>query len=277
MRTSVLARSWLSKLVLYLIIALFLIFFLFPIFWLFLSSLKTHYQTLVIPPKLLFTPSFEAYKKLIMGGMLKSFKNSLLIAGIDIILALVLSIPVAYSLARFKSKFNEHVGFWFLSVRMAPAFGVIVPMYIVIRSLGLLDTIFAVNVAHLLINLPFAIWLLKGYFEELPVEIEESALIDGATYLQVLLRVVLPMSMPMVISVAILTFMFSWNEFLFAFVLTSNQGVTVPVLVASLAGTMSFDWPLMCAVSIGAMVPAFIFVFFIQRYIVRGLTLGAIK
>ena len=277
MRTSVLARSWLSKLVLYIIIALFLIFFLFPIFWLFLSSLKTHYQTLVIPPKLLFTPSVEAYKKLIMGGMLKSFKNSLLIAGIDIILALVLSIPVAYSLARFKSKFNENVGFWFLSVRMAPAFGVIVPMYIVIRSLRILDTIFAVNVAHLLINLPFAIWLLKGYFEELPVEVEESALIDGATYVQVLLRVVLPTSMPMVVSVAILTFMFSWNEFLFAFVLTSSRGVTVPVLVASLAGTMAFDWPLICAVSIGAMIPAFIFVFFIQRYIVRGLTLGAIK
>jgi ABC-type glycerol-3-phosphate transport system permease component len=277
MRTSVLARSWLSRLILYIIIVLFLVFFLFPILWLFLSSLKTHYQTLVIPPKLIFSPSAEAYRKIITGGMLKSFKNSLLIAGVDIILALVLSIPAAYSLARFKSKLNENIGFWFLSVRMAPAFGVIVPIYIVIRTLRILDTTFAVNVAHLLINLPFAIWLLKGYFEELPVEVEESALIDGATYFQVLIRVVLPMSMPMMISVAILTFMFSWNEFLFAFVLTSNRGVTVPVLVASLAGTMAFDWPLMCAVSIGAMVPAFIFVLFIQRYIVRGLTLGAIK
>lgn len=277
MRTSVLARSWLSKLVLYIIIALFLVFFLFPILWLLLSSLKTHYQTLVIPPKLLFHPTAEAYRKIITGGMLKSFKNSLLIAGVDIILALALSIPAAYSLARFKSKFNENIGFWFLSVRMAPVFGVIVPIYIVIRNLHILDTTFAVNVAHLLINLPFAIWLLKGYFEELPVEIEESALIDGATRFQALLRVVLPTSMPMVISVAILTFMFSWNEFLFAFVLTSDKGVTVPVLVASLAGTMAFDWPLMCAVSIGAMVPAFIFVFVVQRYIVRGLTLGALK
>ena len=277
MRTSVLARSWLSKLVLYIIIVFFLVFFLFPILWLLLSSMKTHYQTLVIPPKLVFKPTAEAYRKILTGGMLKSFKNSLLIAGVDIILALALSIPAAYSLARFKSKFNENIGFWFLSVRMAPAFGVIVPIYIVIRNLRILDTTFAVNVAHLLINLPFAIWLLKGYFEELPVEIEESALIDGATRFQALLRVVLPMSMPMVISVAILTFMFSWNEFLFAFVLTSDKGVTVPVLVASLAGTMAFDWPLMCAVSIGAMIPAFIFVFVVQRYIVRGLTLGALK
>jgi multiple sugar transport system permease protein len=219
----------------------------------------------------------EAYEKILTGGMMKAFANSIKIAGIDIILALIFGIPAAYSLARFKSKLNEHIGFWFLSIRMAPAFGVIVPIYIVIRSLKLLDSIFAVNLAHLLINLPFAIWLLKGYFEEMPIEIEESALIDGASRLQVLLRIVLPPSMPMVISVAILTFMFSWNEFLFVFVLTSSEGATVPVLVASLAGTMTFDWPLMCAVSIGAMVPALIFVLIVQRFIVRGLTLGAIK
>ena len=277
MRATILTRSPLSKAILYFVLVLFLVFFLFPIIWLLISSIKTHYQTLIIPPKILFKPTAAAYKKIITGGMLKSFKNSILISVVDILLALFLSIPAAYSLARFKSRFNENIGFWFLSVRMAPAFGVIVPIYIVIRSFRILDTAFAVNVAHLLINLPFAIWLLKGYFEELPLEIEESALTDGANRLQTLVRVVLPISMPMVISVAILTFMFSWNEFLFAFVLTSNKGVTVPVLVAALAGTMTFDWPLMCAVSIGAMVPAFIFVIVVQRYIVRGLTLGALK
>ncbi|UCE50871.1 MAG: carbohydrate ABC transporter permease [Desulfobacterales bacterium] len=270
-------RHHYSRLILYAILGVYLVFVLFPITWLVLSSLKTHYQTLIIPPQLVFQPTMEAYEKIFTGGMLKAFANSLKIAGIDIVLALFFGIPAAYSLARFKSKLNENIGFWFLSIRMAPAFGVIVPIYIVIRSLKLLDSIFAVNLAHLLINLPFAIWLLKGYFEEMPIAIEESALIDGATRLQVLLRIVLPPSMPMVISVAILTFMFSWNEFLFVFVLTSSEGATVPVLVASLAGTMTFDWPLMCAVSIGAMVPAFIFVLIVQRFIVRGLTLGAIK
>lgn len=270
-------RHHYSRFILYTILSVYLVFVLFPIIWLGLSSIKSHYQTLIIPPQLVFQPTMEAYEKILTGGMLKAFANSLKIAGIDIVLALIFGIPAAYSLARFKSKLNENIGFWFLSIRMAPAFGVIVPIYIVIRSLKLLDTIFAVNLAHLLINLPFAIWLLKGYFEEMPIEIEESALIDGASRLQVLLRIVLPPSMPMVISVSILTFMFSWNEFLFVFVLTSAEGATVPVLVASLAGTMTFDWPLMCAVSIGAMVPAFIFVLIVQRYIVRGLTLGAIK
>ena len=277
MRASMLTSHRYSRIILYAILAAYLVFVLFPIVWLLLSSLKTRYETLLIPPEVIFKPTTEAYEKIITGGLLKAFKNSLKIAFVDIVLALVFSIPTAYSLARFKTKFNENIGFWFLSIRMAPAFGVIVPIYIVIRHLRLLDTTFAVNIAHLLINLPFAIWLLKGYFEELPIEIEESALIDGATRFQVLLRIVLPTSMPMVVSVAILTFMFSWNEFLFVFVLTSTEGVTVPVLVAALAGTMTFDWPLMCALSIGAMVPAFIFVFAVQRYIVRGLTLGAIK
>lgn len=277
MRASSLTKSPLSRSILYIILAFFLLFFLFPILWLLFSSLKTHYQTLLIPPRIFFQPNTTAFRKIITGGMFKSFQNSLMVAVVDILLALTLSIPAAYSLARFRTKFNENIGFWFLSIRMAPAFGVIVPVYIVIRNLHLLDTTIAVNIAHLLINMPFAIWLLKGYFEELPVEIEESALIDGATRLQTLLKIVLPTSMPMVVSVAILTFMFSWNEFLFAFVLTSNRGVTVPVLVASLAGTMTFDWPLMCAVSIAAMVPAFLFVFIVQRYIVRGLTLGALK
>ena len=277
MEASKSTRHHYSRFILYAILGVYLVFVLFPIIWLVLSSLKTHYQTLMIPPQIVFQPTMEAYEKILTGGMLKAFANSLKIAGIDIVLALFFGIPAAYSLARFKSKLNENIGFWFLSIRMAPAFGVIVPIYIVIRNLKLLDSIFAVNLAHLLINLPFAIWLLKGYFEEMPIAIEESALIDGATRLQVLLRIVLPPSMPMVISVAILTFMFSWNEFLFVFVLTSSEGATVPVLVASLAGTMTFDWPLMCAVSIGAMVPAFIFVLIVQRFIVRGLTLGAIK
>jgi len=270
-------RGCLVRGALYALLTLYLIFVLFPIVWLVLSSFKTHYQTLILPPKLIFKPTLQAYEKLLTGGMIKAFKNSLIIVGIDIVLALVFSIPAAYSLARFKTKLGENIGFWFLSIRMAPAFGVIVPLYIVIRNFRLLDTIFAVNISHLLLNLPFAIWLLKGYFEEMPIELEESALIDGATRFQALLRIVLPISLPMVVAVSILTFIFSWNEFLFAFVLTSSSGVTVPVLVASLAGTMRFDWPLMCAVSVGAMIPAFVFVFFVQRYIVRGLTLGALR
>ncbi|MFQ5796600.1 MAG: carbohydrate ABC transporter permease [Candidatus Bipolaricaulia bacterium] len=265
------------KFLLYTVLLLYLSFLVFPIFWLVLSSLKTHYQVLQIPPVLNFRPNFQAYEKLWSGGMLKAFGNSLAIAGLNIVIALALGIPAGYGLARFKTGFNQNIGFWILSVRMAPAFGVIVPIYILIRNLRLLDTIVAVNLAHLTINLPFAIWLLKGYFEEMPTELEEAAMIDGASRMQALLRVVVPISMPMIIAVGLLTFIFSWNEFLFAFVLTSSSGTTVPVLVTSLAGTMRFDWPLMASVAVTALVPAFLLVSFVQKYIVRGLTLGALR
>ena len=256
---------------------IYLLFSLLPIAWVFVSSFKTHYQTLIMPPKLFFKPTITAYKNVFLGGMGKVFLNSTKVAVIDILAAMVFGIPAAYSLARFKSKVTENIGFWLLSLLMAPAFGVVIPVYILMRRFHLLDTTVAVNAAHLLINIPFAVWLLKSYIEEIPVEIEESALVDGATRFQTLVHIILPVSMPMVVTVAILIFIFSWNELFFAFVLTSSEGMTVPVLVASLAGSMTFNWPLLCAISVCSMVPAFVFAFVVQRHIVRGLTLGAIR
>ena len=258
-------------------LSLYLLFSLVPILWMVLSSFKTYYQTLLLPPQLIFKPIPTAYLNVFLGGMGKVFLNSLKVAFIDISLALLLSIPAAYSLARFKSKATENIGFWLLSLRMAPAFGVVIPIYILMQHFRLLDTIFAVNAAHLLVNVPFAVWLFKSYFEDIPVEIEESALVDGATRFQALVHILIPMSMPMVATVTILTFIFSWNELFFAFVLTSSKGMTVPVLVASLAGSMAFNWPLLCAISVCSMIPAFILAFIVQRHIVRGLTLGAVR
>lgn len=258
-------------------LSIYLLFSLGPIVWVTISSFKTHYQTLVMPPTIVFRPTITAYKNVLFGGMGRVFLNSTKVAAIDIAIAMLLGIPAAYSLARFKSRVTENIGFWLLSLRMAPAFGVVVPIYILMQRLRLLDTTLAVNAAHLLINVPFAVWLMKGYIEEIPIEIEESALVDGATRFQALIRIILPISIPMVVTTIILVFLFSWNELFFAFVLTSSEGMTVPVLVASLAGSMTFNWPLLCAISVCAMVPAFLFAFVVQRHIVRGLTFGAIK
>jgi len=270
-----LERGW--RLLGLIFLGVYLVFSLGPIVWVAISSFKTHYQTLVMPPTIIFKPTVTAYKNVFLGGMGEVFLNSTKVAIIDITIAMLLGIPAAYSLARFKSKVTENIGFWLLSLRMAPAFGVVIPIYILMQRLRLLDTTLAVNAAHLLINVPFAVWLLKGYIEEIPIEIEESALVDGATRFQALIRIILPISMPMVVTVIILIFLFSWNELFFAFVLTSSEGMTVPVLVASLAGSMTFNWPLLCAISVCAMIPAFLFAFVVQRHIVRGLTFGAIK
>jgi multiple sugar transport system permease protein len=203
--------------------------------------------------------------------------NSFRIASVNVVLALLFGVPAAYALARWRTFASEQAAFWILSVRMAPAFGIIVPMYMLMRYAGLIDTFWGVTLVHLTINLPLSIWLLRGYFIELPEELEESAQLDGASILQIVWHIILPMSRPMLVAVSALVFMLSWNEFMFAFVLTSEQAVTVPVVITAIAGTMRFDWPLMSALASMSLIPAFLLVAYIQRHIVRGLTMGAVK
>lgn len=254
-----------------------LVFVLLPIVWLALGSLKTRNAALAVPPQLLFDPDVSAYAKIVSGGFLRAFGNSLTIALTNVVLTLVLGTPAAYALTRMRGRAQDNLSFWLLSIRMAPLFAVILPLYVLFKSVGLLDTPVAVALAHLTLTLPMAIWMLVTYFRSVPEDLDQAALLDGANYLQILLLVIVPIARPMLASVAIVVFIFSWNEFLLAFILTSRSAQTVPVAVASLAGTMSFDWPLIAAVSVCSMIPALIFVGFAQRHIVTGLASGAVK
>lgn len=258
-------------------ITLALIFVLMPIVWLALGSLKTRNAALALPPQILFTPDFGAYAKILSQGFLGSFRNSLTIALTNVALTLLLGTPAAYALTRMRGKVQENLSFWLLSIRMAPLFAVILPLYVLFRNIGLLDTPLAVALAHLTVTLPMAIWMLVTYFRSIPIDLDQAALLDGANRLQILWLVIIPIARPMLASVAILVFIFSWNEFLLAFILTSRNAQTVPVAVATLAGTMSFDWPLIAAVSVASMIPALLFVGFAQRHIVAGLGSGAVK
>jgi ABC-type glycerol-3-phosphate transport system permease component len=254
-----------------------LVFVLFPLVWLALGSFKTRHESLSLPPRIVFDPTFEAYAKIVAGGFLRSFGNSLTIALTNVVLALAIGTPAAFALTRMAGRAQDNISFWILSIRMAPVFAVILPLYVLFKSVGLLDTRFAVALAHLTLTLPLAVWMLMTYFRSLPVEVDQAAMIDGASPLQILLQIIVPMSRPMLASVAIVVFILSWNEFLLAFVLTARDAQTVPVAVAGLAGTMTFDWPLIAAISVCSMIPAFIFVGFAQRHIVTGLASGAVK
>jgi multiple sugar transport system permease protein len=258
-------------------IALALVFVLLPILWLALGSLKSRDAALSVPPQFLFDPDFSAYHKIAAGGFLGSFRNSLTIALTNVILTIGLGTPAAYALTRMRGKVQDNLSFWLLSIRMAPLFAVILPLYVLFKSVGLLDTPVAVALAHLTLTLPLAVWMLVTYFRTVPEDLDQAALLDGANHLQILLLVIVPIARPMLASVAIVVFIFSWNEFLLAFILTSRNAQTVPVAVASLAGTMSFDWPLIAAVSVCSMIPALVFVGFAQRHIVSGLASGAVK
>jgi ABC-type glycerol-3-phosphate transport system permease component len=252
-------------------------FVLFPILWLALGSVKTRNGALAVPPELIFQPDFTAYTRIFTQGFLGSFQTSLTIALTNVVLTMLLGVPAAYALTRMTGKVQENLSFWLLSVRMAPLFAVIIPLYVLFRAVGLLDTPVAVAMAHLTLTLPMAIWMLVTYFRSIPIDLDQAALLDGASRFQVLWIVIIPIARPMLASVAIIVFIFSWNEFLLAFILTSRDAQTVPVAVASMAGTMSFDWPLIAAVSIVSMVPALLFVGVAQRHIVSGLGAGAVK
>lgn len=255
-----------------------LVFVLFPLFWLALGSFKTRHDALALPPRIIFDPTFEAYTKIVAGGFIRSFWNSLTIALTNVALALAIGTPAAFALTRMTGRRSrDNLSFWILSIRMAPVFAIILPLYVLFRNVGLLDTRIAVALAHLTLTLPLAVWMLMTYFRSLPVEIDQAAMIDGASPLQILWLIIVPMSRPMLASVAIIVFIFSWNEFLLAFILTARDAQTVPVAVAGLAGTMTFDWPLIAAISVCSMIPAFLFVGFAQRHIVSGLASGAVK
>jgi multiple sugar transport system permease protein len=254
-----------------------LAFVLFPLMWLALGSFKTRNAALALPPRVIFDPTFEAYSKIVAGGFIRAFGNSLTIALSNVVLALAIGTPAAFALTRMRERATNNLSFWILTIRMAPLFAVILPLYVLFKSVGLLDTKLAVALAHLTLTLPLAVWMLMTYFRSMPIELDQAAMIDGASPLQILWHIVVPISRPMLASVAIVVFIFSWNEFLLAFVLSARDAQTVPVAVAGLAGTMTFDWPLIAAISVCSMIPAFIFVGVAQRHIVAGLASGAVK
>jgi ABC-type glycerol-3-phosphate transport system permease component len=272
-----LPRTWSAQVLRIGFLAAMLVFVLFPLVWLALGSFKSRYDALALPPRLIFEPTFEAYTKIVAGGFIRAFGNSLTIALINVVLALAIGTPAAFALTRMRGRVRNDLSFWVLSIRMAPLFAVILPLYVLFKSVGLLDTKLAVALAHLTLTLPLAVWMLMTYFRSLPVELDQAAMIDGASPLQILLLIIVPISRPMLASVAIIVFIFSWNEFLLAFILTARDAQTVPVAVAGLAGTMTFDWPLIAAIAVSSMIPAFIFVGFAQRHIVTGLAAGAVK
>jgi ABC-type glycerol-3-phosphate transport system permease component len=266
------------QIILYLLAIIACGLIVFPIWWIIVASFKTMHQVFQIPPQIIFDPTFDNYRRLFFGGQLiNSLFNSLSVSAITVTTSLILSIPAAYSLSTLKNRVGRNVGFWVLSIRMAPAFAVIIPYFIIMYFLRLIDTIWAVAITYLTFAIPFQTWLLKVTLEELPKELEEAALIDGATKTIALFRIILPNAAPMIAATSILTFVLAWNEFLMAFILTSRDARTVPVLITALSGTHRLDWPIMAAISTISMIPAFIFITFVQRYLIKGLTMGAIK
>ena len=257
--------------------SLLLVVFLFPIFWMFTVSIKQPEEIFSTPP--VWFPSsinLRDLTALFAEGHVRSIFNSFIIAFFSTAIAMTLGTTAAYSLARYRTG-GEALANWILSWRMLPPIAVVFPIFLLYAFFGVRDSFPGMIVLYAAFNLPYVVWMMRGYIEDIPLELEESALVDGCSRWQMLLRVVFPMARTGLFATTVFTFIFAWNEFAFAFVLTETEVITVPVQLAKFMGREATYFSRIAALSILAMLPIFIAVATLQRYLVRGISLGAIK
>src|SRR6478672_4298008 len=285
---SVLRRWQVPNVAIALAAAVLLFWTVFPFVWILLTSLKGPGDMLAVPPKFLFAPTFDNYAALVVGeqrGQYSStrpdfprfFLNSIIVSLGAVALSVAAGIPAAYALARFNFPGKGTLAFMLLSFRFVPFIAFVIPLYLIYQRLGLYNTHAGLILAYQLITLPFTIWMLRSFFMEIPVEIQEAAKIDGCSWLGVLGRVILPLSMPGISVTVILGFMFSWNAFNYPLMLAGRQ--TFPVTVGAIQ-FISYEqvlWGQMAAATIVAALPQLVLSLMVQKYIVRGLTMGAVR
>ena len=253
------------------------ILFLFPVYWLFIISFKTPDEIYHVPP--LWLPGqfqFSNYLVLFKDGDVIAIWNSLVTAGVSSILAVVLGTFCAYSLARFRTG-GDNLAMWILSQRMIPPIAVVFPIFLIYVYFGLVDRYVGLILLYTAFNLPYVIWMMRGYISDVPIELEESALVDGCTRFEVIWKVVFPMVRSGLMATAVFTFVFAWNDFIFALVLTRTEVITFPVQLTHFFGGQSNFWAKIAAMSVLGTLPIFIAVTVMQRYMVRGISLGAVK
>jgi multiple sugar transport system permease protein len=263
------------------LVALSMLTVLFPLYWLATSSFKLERDYLANPPVLLPTQfSLDSFRDVFTNSQLGStFLSSLIIAAATTLICVAIGSMAAYALARgpIGRKAKNLFGLWFLVQKMYPAIATAIPIYMVMRALKLMDTRFALIIMNTSFNLPMVIWLMMGFFEQLPFSLEESGMLDGAGFYRRYWDIIMPITKPGLIAAAILTFVATWNEFLFAVILTIKKTKTLPVVIAGFITDRGLDWGPMAAASIVMLVPVVVMAFALQRDFVQGLAMGAVK
>ncbi len=250
----------------------------FPIFWMFLTAFKTEIQAIAVPPLFFFEPTLENFSLVNeRSDYIKYAINSILTSFGSTLLGLLIAVPAAYSMAFYPSKRTRSILLWMLSTKMLPAVGVLVPIYILFRDLGLLDTVFGLIIIFSLINLPILIWMLFTNFREIPKEILEAGRIDGATVWQEIRYVVLPLSLGGIASTGLLSIVLTWNEAFWSLNLTAADAGTLAALIASYSSPEGLFWAKLSAASTLACAPIIVFGWLCQKQLVQGLTFGAVK
>jgi multiple sugar transport system permease protein len=263
----------------YLVVLVATLVVAFPIYWLFIMAFKSAEEMYAVPPVYFPSqPDFGNFRFLFQGinEDARTLLNSLIIATSTTVITMVLGTMCAYSMARFRTG-GHNFAIWIMSQRMLPPIAIVFPLFLAFAFIDILDTFPSIIAVYVAFNLPFVIWMMRGYIEDIPVELEESALVDGCTRWQVLYKVILPMARAGVFATAVFTFIFTWNEFVFALVLSNKDIVTYPVQVTGYFAAQQSYWNKVGAMSILGSIPVFFAVIFLQRFLVRGISMGAVK
>ncbi|GAA5123740.1 carbohydrate ABC transporter permease [Alloalcanivorax gelatiniphagus] len=258
---------------------------LFPVLWMLETSIKENRDVYAVPAKFFsFDFTLDHFKDVFVapgGGrsdLSGSFLNSVVVAGASTVLATLLGVPAAWAYSRFTLKAKKDQLFFILSTRFMPPVVVVIPIFLMYRELGLIDSRLGLILIYAAFNVPFTIWMMKGFVDEVPSEYEDAAMLDGYTRLQAFWRFTLPLLVPGIAATAVFALIFSWNEFVFAIFLTSSQEVrTAPPAIAGLIGGTTVDWGLVAASAVVFAIPVLVFAFLVRKHLVAGVTLGAVR
>ena len=264
------------------ILVVFLVWTLFPIYWMFITSIKETVHVFDLPPEIFpSSPTFEHYLGLDQGSIKVSvfFMNSVINSIGTVLLAIVLAVLAAYALSRVKFRFRKAVSVGILTTQMFPLVVLLIPLYLLYKNLRLLNTYQGLILAFTSFTLPFSIWMLKGFIDSVPIEVEESAFMDGCTRLQILTKILLPLIIPGVVATGVFAFLDAWNNLLFPLMLVSQPSMKTlpPGMILAFAGEFKHDWGGMMATSVIVSLPVVVAFVVVQRFLVEGLTRGAIK
>ena len=251
--------------------------FFFPVLWMFLTGFKQESQASTDPPTFFFTPTLDQYRAILDRDFMPYFLNSLTASVMSTVFVIILATPAAYALSIAKvPKWRDSL-FFFISTRMMPAVASILPLYILAKNIGMLDNITMLSLIYTAMNLPIAVWMIRSFLLELPKEVLEAARVDGAKVITEMRRIILPMIAPGLAATALICFIFAWNEFFFAVSLTATEAATVPVFLVGFITSEGLFWARLSAASTIAVLPVILAGWVAQKWLVRGLSLGAVK
>jgi multiple sugar transport system permease protein len=261
----------------YALVILLAAMIMLPFIWLVLMSFKTNDDIFAFPPKLLFAPTLDNYAGLWASSFRYSFLNSAVVSVTSTLLALLVGVPGAYALSRMSIRQEKPLSLLILASRMAPPIAFTIPYFLAYRWMGLLDTKLGLILIYLTFNISLVVWLMRSFFDACPRSLEEAAWVDGASLWEGFVNIMLPISGPGVAATAILCFLYSWNDFFFALILTRNHAMTAPVAVVNFMNYEGWEWGKIAAGGAMVMLPVLIFSVLVRKFLIHGMTTGAVK